>query len=99
LRRVGANTPIHNRRTPLWPFKESLVLLEHLAALPLAVAAIDDEVLELIERRKLWGTGIGWVNAHLLGSAVLSNCSLLTLDGPLRKSAARAKVELYPLKT
>jgi predicted nucleic acid-binding protein len=34
-------------------------ILEDLQALPLAVPASDDEVLELIEERKLWGKGIG----------------------------------------
>ena len=41
-------------------------ILALLADLPQAVVATDDEVLELIERRRLMGRGIGYVDAHLL---------------------------------
>jgi predicted nucleic acid-binding protein len=62
-------------------------ILADLAALPLAVSATDEEVLRLIDERKLWGKGIGWVDAHLLASAALSKCPLWTLDNALRRAA------------
>jgi predicted nucleic acid-binding protein len=62
-------------------------ILEDLQALPLAVAASDDEVLTLIETRKLWGKDLGWVDAHLLASAVLSRCRLWTYDSALHRAA------------
>jgi predicted nucleic acid-binding protein len=46
------------------------------------------EVLRLIEDRKLYGRGIGWVDAHLLASALLSRCRLWTLDRRLALAAA-----------
>jgi hypothetical protein len=47
---------------------EVLSLLEEL---PKAPAATDAEVLELIERRKLMGRGIGYIDAHLLAAVLL----------------------------
>jgi len=67
-------------------------ILEHLSFLPEAPVADQHEVLSLIERRKLWGTGIGWVDAHLLASAVLAGSTLWTKDKTLAKQAQRLKV-------
>ena len=60
-------------------------VLEHLARLPRAVMADDDEVLALVGSRRLFGRGIGWVDAHLLASAVLSRVRLMTLDRRLAR--------------
>ena len=55
-------------------------ILELLQGLPMATAASDAEVLLLIERDRLMGRGIGYVDAHLLASARLSHCGLWTQD-------------------
>lgn len=55
-------------------------VLELLQGLPLATVASDAEVLLLIERQRLVGRGIGYVDAHLLASARLSHCRLWTQD-------------------
>jgi len=70
-------------------------ILSDLEALPSAVSATHQEVMRLIEDRKLWGLGIGWVDGHLLASALLSNCQLWTLDTRLVRAAAAAGVKLY----
>ena len=70
-------------------------ILSDLEALPSAVSATHEEVMRLVEARKLWGLGIGWIDAHLLASALLSNCPLWTLDGKLAQAAAAAGVKLY----
>ncbi len=70
-------------------------VLSDLKALPSAVSATHDEVVRLVEDRKLWGLGIGWIDAHLLASALLSDCPLWTLDGRLARAAAAAGVKLY----
>lgn len=67
-------------------------ILGELAALPVAVLASDREVLALLERHKLWGRGIGWVDAHLIASALLSSCRLWSLDRQLNRAAAVAGV-------
>lgn len=65
--------------------KEILALLDQL---PKATVAEQNEVLTLVESRRLYGTGIGWVDAHLVASALLSGTRLLTLDKALGDAAS-----------
>ena len=67
-------------------------ILTDLRALPSATLALDAEVERLIEDRKLWGKGLGWVDAHLLASALLSHCAFWTLDKKLAAIAAKLGV-------
>ena len=67
-------------------------ILEHLLHLPSAPVADHGEVLSVIERRRLWGSGIGYVDAHLLASAVLARSTLWTNDKTLAQQAQRLKV-------
>src|SRR5512138_3481717 len=60
-------------------------ILADLAALSSAAAASDDEVMRLVEQHKPWARGIGWIDAHLIASALITNCRLWTLDQPLRR--------------
>jgi predicted nucleic acid-binding protein len=62
-------------------------VLDDLATLRSATVAEHAEVLALIERRSLWGRGIGWVDAHLLASALLDHIQLWTLDHRLLRVA------------
>ena len=55
-------------------------VLDLLQGLPAAMVASDVEVLLLIEREQLMGRGIGYIDAHLLASARLSQCRLWTQD-------------------
>jgi predicted nucleic acid-binding protein len=57
--------------------------------LVLVEKAEDDEVLKMIREHQLFGTGIGYVDAHLLASAFLSDCKLLTKDRRLAAVAIR----------
>jgi predicted nucleic acid-binding protein len=67
----------------LGPLRSRAEVLNDLRELPAASMAEHDEVLALIERRRLWGRGIGWVDTHLLASALLDGAALWTLDRPL----------------
>ena len=67
-------------------------ILSMLKALPQAQLLEHEEVLSFLEARRLYGRGIGWVDAHLLGSTLLMGCSLWTLDKPLRRAAAALNV-------
>lgn len=67
-------------------------VLGDLHKLPSAVMAGHGEVLSFIEQHRLFGTGIGWIDAHLLASARLSNCRLWTLDARLRETAVKFKL-------
>lgn len=70
-------------------------ILTDLQSLPSAASATHDDVMQLIEARKLWGLGIGWIDGHLLASALLSPCRLWTLDRSLLRAAPVAGVETY----
>lgn len=70
-------------------------ILSDLQALPSAASATNAEVMQLIEVRKLWGLGIGWIDSHLLASALLSTCLFWTHDRRLLRAASVAGVELY----
>ena len=59
-----------------------------LSELPSAVTASHDEVLELIDAHKLMGQGIGWIDANLLASSLLSGTPLWSGDRRLRSIAA-----------
>lgn len=67
-------------------------ILDYLTNLPAVPVAEHDEVLALVERRELMGTGIGWIDAHLLASSLLAGVPLWTLDKPLAKQAQRLGV-------
>ena len=41
------------------------------------------EVKELVKHRRLYGTGIGWIDAHLLASVLVERSALWTADKPL----------------
>ena len=70
-------------------------ILTDLEALPPAVSATHEEALRLVKDRRLWGMGIGWIDAHLLASALLSDAELWTLDERLDRAAAAASVKRY----
>jgi hypothetical protein len=51
-----------------------------------------EELLLLIERHRLMASGIGWLDAHLVGSALLAGARLWTHDRVLAKAATRLSV-------
>jgi hypothetical protein len=69
--------------------RDRTAILADLHALPQARLASNAEVLHLIEDRRLWGRGLGWIDAHLLASALLSHCRFWTFDIRLAKAAAK----------
>ncbi len=61
-----------------------------LQALPQAKKASDQEVLGFIDSAALPGTGLGYVDAHLLAATIItSEARIWSLDRPLREAAAR----------
>jgi predicted nucleic acid-binding protein len=61
--------------------------LSELELLPSARPAEDGEVLKFLEQHRLFGKGIGWIDAHLLASAMLTHCFLWTHDSALARAA------------
>jgi len=55
------------------------------------------EIMEFIEYRKIMNKGIGYVDVHLLGSALVSETPLWTFDKALRRIANQFSIE-YDIK-
>ena len=69
-------------------------ILTLLASLPSVKVASHAEALHLIETHRLQGSGLGWIDVHLLSAALLSQVGLWTRDRRLqaaRKALAIAE--------
>jgi len=66
------------------------IVLSTLQNLPQVTVASDEEVLHFIESRALFGTGIGYIDAHLLAAVRLSPGTLIwTRDKRLLAESVR----------
>ena len=75
-------------------FKDRVRAIQSLQTLPQALVADEAELYYLLETYRLWGSGLGWVDLHVLASAALSGWRLLTADHALQKAAAKIGVPL-----
>lgn len=50
------------------------------------------DIIEFIENRKIMNKGIGYIDVHLLGSALVSDTPLWTFDKALRKIAIQFSI-------
>lgn len=71
-------------------------LLPLLTRLPQATMATREEAMAFLEARRLMGLGLGWIDVHLLASAILDNITLWTLDRPLAVAARALGAEARP---
>jgi predicted nucleic acid-binding protein len=68
-------------------------LLSLLGRLPFVPSATHEEALTFVERHKLMGSGLGWVDVHLLASTALAGTAQLwTMDRRLAAAAAKLKL-------
>ncbi len=72
-------------------------ILAALDGLPQVAIAGNDEVRHLIERHRLYDIGIGFIDAHLLASSLLTrDAALWTRDRRLAAAATRLGVGFTP---
>jgi predicted nucleic acid-binding protein len=72
-------------------------ILGLLQDLPRAREASHEEVMAMLEGRRLMGLGIGYVDAHLIAAAALTpSTSLLTRDKRLSAAASIVSRDLLP---
>ena len=67
--------------------QDRAMILSFLQWLPMSIEAEHEEVLYFIENNRLMGKGIGYVDAHLIASAVLTGIPIWTLDEKLAQVA------------
>jgi predicted nucleic acid-binding protein len=72
--------------------REILSLME---SLPESPVAGHEEVMTMVESRRLMGRGLGWVDVHLLASAMLAGIPLWTRDR--RLASVAEELGLAPL--
>ena len=73
-------------------------IIQLLEALPNVPVLDHQEVMSFIESRKIMSKGIGYVDIHLLGSSLISDIPLWTLDKSLAKVASTLKIEYIKSK-
>lgn len=78
----------------LGSIRNRATVVNSLLAMPQAQTATDTEVRAMIDAHALHGSGIGYIDAHLLASALLVQASLLTLDKRLAVIAQRLGVAM-----
>lgn len=89
-RNRAALHPMVYGEVALGSIKTRDAVLEELRELPQVVVAPHSEVLAMIEWLKLFGMGIGFVDAHLLASTrTIFGASLYTRDKRLHAQAER----------
>ena len=73
--------------------QERQTLLALWSNLPQLAAATDAEALFFLERNRLWGRGIGYIDVHLLASVSLNaQTRLWTRDRRLRETAKQLEL-------
>jgi hypothetical protein len=63
--------------------------LGYFASLPQSRLFAEADVHGVMESRTLWGTGLGWVDLHILTSATMSGWMLYTADRAMIQAAHR----------
>lgn len=71
-------------------------VLAYFASLPELPVAYESEVHHLLESRRLWGSGLGWIDLHILTAAKLSGWHLYTADRAMNQAAARLEIPCVP---
>jgi predicted nucleic acid-binding protein len=68
--------------------KQRSEILSLLCALPSVVVAEHNEVMDFIENQSLMGKGLGFIDIHLITSALMSRVTLWTFDRKMNQFAA-----------
>ena len=75
--------------------KDRAVILSYLKLLPLSIEAEPEEVLSFIEDNRLMGQGLGYVDVHLITSAVLTGVSLWTFGKKLAQASDSLRINYF----
>lgn len=71
--------------------KERERVLLYLGELDTVPIVEEGQVRRLVERHRLWGRGLGWVDCHLLAAAKQGHAELMTRDKALQAAWAMVK--------
>ena len=72
-------------------------VLTLMRTLPRIAAVTHTEAMTLLEERRLWGRGLGWIDVNLLASVLVAGVRLWTLDRRLQRIAREIGVGWEPV--
>lgn len=72
-------------------------ILTYLNDIPKSIVPEHEEVISFLNSKKLFSRGIGWTDANLLLSSILSKSKLWTLDQRLRAVSIELRINFSPL--
>ena len=73
--------------------KNRIEILSLLQALPMAIQAEHEEVMQFIENDRFMRKGFGYIDMHLLVSTILTKAPLWTLDRKLKEISSKLGIE------
>jgi hypothetical protein len=71
-------------------------VLDDYARMEHARAVAHEELVTLVRTRRLFGRGIGWIDVHLLASAILCRATFWTADQALEEVASEFGIVYVP---
>lgn len=73
--------------------KDRAVILSFLQMLPMGIEAEHEEVMALIENKRLMGNGLGYIDIQLITSAILTGVPIWSLDKKLAQTADSLRIK------
>ncbi len=73
-------------------FKNRHEIFELLSNLPSLEPVSEEEYFIFIEKNKLFGLGLGFVDIHLLAASIISNCKIYAKDKYLHSAACKLDI-------
>ncbi len=70
-------------------------ILSLFQALPMTIQAEHGEVMQFIENYRLMGKGLGYIDMHLLASALMTEVLIWTLDKKLEEVSIKLRLALH----
>jgi predicted nucleic acid-binding protein len=68
-------------------------IISLMQSLPMLDIVEHEELLLFIEHNKMMGTGLGFVDVHLMAAAILAGIPLWTQDKKLRQACSRLSID------
>ena len=68
-------------------------IISLMQSLPMLDAVEHEELLLFIEHNQIMGTGLGFVDVHLIAAAILAGVPLWTQDKKLRQACSRLNID------
>lgn len=106
---IGLEALLHEGHVVCHPFivgelacgnlKNRSEILSYLHALPMATQAEHEDVMQFIDNYRMMGRGLGYIDVHLLASALLTEVPVWTLDKKLGGISAELGISFGKIRS